>query len=165
MFATRNHRTERTASQAWEYLSAAMATAGETAKDAGKQALTTADRASRQGQRLAGDTGRRGRRLAAKANKRSHKLAHRASKKGQVLAGLAGDAADEAWTRANAAANALAGRRPGRPWGLIAGIGLLGLAAGWVAATTARAALEREAENEQLELSETAVMVTPTYGE
>ena len=71
--------------------------------------------------------------------------------------------ADEAWARANLAANALAGRKPGLPWGLIVGAGLLGVALGWVAATTARAAIERQAENEELELAETAVVVTPTY--
>ena len=52
--------------------------------------------------------------------------------------------------------------KPGLPWGLIIGVGLLGAALGWAAATTARAALERQAENEELELAETAVVVTPT---
>jgi hypothetical protein len=159
MFATRKNRAERTTAQAWDYLSAAMTAAGEaakaageTAKDAGKQAAATADR-----------TSRRSRKVAAKASRKSHKLVGKASKKGSYLAGVAGGAADEAWLRANAAAGALAGRKPSRPWGLIAGIGLLGLAAGWAAASTARAAIERQAENEQLELAETAVVVTPTY--
>ena len=58
---------------------------------------------------------------------------------------------------------ALAGRKPGLPWGLIIGASLVGVALGWAAATTARAALERQAENEELELAETAVVVTPTY--
>ncbi|GIF11680.1 hypothetical protein [Actinoplanes teichomyceticus] len=159
MFATRKDRTERTAAQAWDHLSAAMAAAGETARDAGRQAADAADRASG----LAGRTSRRSRKLAAKANRKSHKLARKAGRKGTYLAIRAGGAADEAWTRANAAAGALAGRKPGRPWGLITGVGLLGLAAGWVAASTARAALERQAENEQLELAETAVVVTPTF--
>ncbi|WIM97909.1 hypothetical protein ACTOB_001469 [Actinoplanes oblitus] len=134
MFATRKNRTERTAAEAWNHLSAAMASAGETGKD-----------------------------TAAKVDKKSRRLARKASKKGSYLAERASGAADEAWVRANAAAAALAGRKPGRPWGLIAGIGLLGLAAGWAAASTARAAIERQAENEQLELAETAVVVTPTY--
>ncbi|BCJ45097.1 hypothetical protein GCM10010168_68980 [Actinoplanes ianthinogenes] len=134
MFATRKTRTERTAAEAWDYLSAAMVSAGETGKEA-----------------------------AAKVDRKSRKVARKASKKGSYLAERAGGAADEAWLRANAAAAALAGRKPGRPWGLIAGIGLLGLAAGWAAASVARAAIERQAENEQLELAETAVVVTPTY--
>ncbi|AEV82407.1 hypothetical protein ACWT_1389 [Actinoplanes sp. SE50] len=133
MFATRKNRAERTAGQAWEYLSAAVASAGETAKDQAGEAR----KAARQGRKAAAGK-------AAKVNKQGHRVA------------------DEARSRATAAANALAGRKPGRPWGLLAAIGLLGLAAGWAAATTTRAALEREAENEQLELAETAVVVTPT---
>ncbi|GAA2690165.1 hypothetical protein [Actinoplanes palleronii] len=172
MFTTRKSRAERTAAQAWDHLSAAMAAAGETARDAGKQAADAADRAGR-GTRaladrtstLADKTSRRSRKLATRVDKKSHKLAGKASKASHELASRAGGAADEAWARANAAAGALAGNKPGRPWGLIAGVGLLGLAAGWVAASTARAALERQAENEELELAETAVVVTPTYEE
>jgi hypothetical protein len=37
------------------------------------------------------------------------------------------------------------------------------VAAGWAAASTVRAALERQAENEELELAETAIVVTPNY--
>ncbi|MBO3738370.1 hypothetical protein [Actinoplanes flavus] len=95
--------------------------------------------------------------------------AGRAGRTSRKLAGRAGDrvsyVTDEAWARANAAASALAGRRPARPWGLIVAIGLVGVAVGWVAAGTARAALERQAENEEIELAETAVVVTPTYDE
>ncbi|MBW6436662.1 hypothetical protein KZ829_23245 [Actinoplanes hulinensis] len=95
--------------------------------------------------------------------------AGRAGRKSRKLAGRAGDrvtyVTDEAWVRANAAASALAGRRPRRPWGLIVVAGLVGIAAGWVAAGTARAALERQAENEEIELAETAVVVTPAPGE
>ncbi|BCY06356.1 hypothetical protein [Actinoplanes sp. L3-i22] len=158
MFATRKSRAERTAGQAWDYLSAAMASAGG-------QVAGTAEWAGRGSQELAERTSRRSRKLAGRVDKRSQKLAHQASKKGHKLAGRATGAADEAWSRANAAANALAGHKPGRPWALIAGVGLLGLVAGWAAATSARAALEREAENEQVELAETALVVTPTYEE
>ncbi|GIF37525.1 hypothetical protein [Actinoplanes xinjiangensis] len=122
MFAKKN-RTERTAEEAWEHLSSAWASAGDSA----------------------GKAGRQGRRLASRAGDRVTSVT------------------DEALIRATAAADALAGRRPGRPWALIAGVGLLGAALGWVAATTARAALERQAENEEIELAETAVVVTPTY--
>ncbi|SNY34270.1 hypothetical protein [Paractinoplanes atraurantiacus] len=136
MFTSKN-TAERTAAQAWDYLSSAMAAAGDSAKE-------TAD--------LAGKAGRKARKASRKASKQSYKLAGKAS-----------DKADVAWTRANAAYGALAGRRPGRPWGLIVGVGLLGVAIGWAAASSARAALERQAENEELELAETAVVVTPTY--
>ncbi|WP_092547099.1 hypothetical protein [Actinoplanes derwentensis] len=70
---------------------------------------------------------------------------------------------DEALARAGAAADALAGRSPARPWGLIAVVALAGVAAGWAIASAARAALERQAEEEEAELAETAVVVTPTY--
>ncbi|GID31031.1 hypothetical protein [Paractinoplanes brasiliensis] len=143
MFSSRT-KSERTAAQAWEYLSAAMAAAGDTARDTGDKAAKLAGKASDQGHKLAG---------------KSHKLAG----KGHKLAGKASGKADLAWTRANAAAAALAGRKPSRPWGLILGAGLLGAAVGYAVATSARAALERQAEQEELELAETAVVVTPTY--
>ncbi|MEU8817880.1 hypothetical protein [Actinoplanes sp. NPDC048796] len=136
MFTSKS-KAERTAAQAWDYLSSAMAAAGDSAKE-------TAD-------------------LAGKASRKARKASRKASKQSYKLAGKAGDKADVAWTRANAAYAALAGRRPGRPWGLIVGVGLLGAAIGWAAASSARAALERQAENEELELAETAVVVTPTY--
>jgi ElaB/YqjD/DUF883 family membrane-anchored ribosome-binding protein len=123
MFANRKNRAERTADEAWEHLSSALATAGDGA----------------------GKAGRQGRRLASQAGDRVTSVT------------------DEAMTRAAAAADALAGRRPGRPWALIAGAGLIGVAVGWVVASAARAAIERQAENEEIELAETAVVVTPTY--
>lgn len=141
MFSRKN-RAERTAAQAWEYLSSAMAAAGGSARDVGKH---TADVA-----------GAKASELADKASRKSSKLADKASSTVNAVA-------DEAWARANAAANALAGRKPPRPWSLFAGIALIGAALGWAAATTARAALERKAENEELELAESAVVVTPTY--
>ncbi|GAA4963450.1 hypothetical protein [Actinoplanes utahensis] len=123
MFANRN----RAAEEAWEQLSHAWATAGDSAGKA------------------AGKAGRTSRKLAGTAGDRVTSVTH------------------EARSRANAAADALAGRRPRRPWGLILVVGLAGVAAGWAAASSARAALERQAENEEIELAETAVVVTPTY--
>ncbi|MFC7534994.1 hypothetical protein [Actinoplanes sp. GCM10030250] len=140
MFSNRKNRAERTANQAWEYLSTAMSSAGEAGKHTADSAAGTASD------------------LAGKASRKSRKLADRTSDR-------VSNVTDEAWYRANAAANALAGHRPRRPWGLIAGVGLLGLALGWVVAGTARAALERQAEDEELELAETAIVVTPTYDE
>ena len=150
---SRKNTAERTAAQAWDYLSSAMAGAGESAKDAGKH---TADLASAK---------------AAVATATAAKLGHKAGKKSSKLADKAAArlsaVSDEAYERATLAANALAGRKPGLPWGLLIGAGLLGVALGWAAATTARAALERQAENEQLELAESepdaVVVVTPTY--
>jgi len=139
---SRGNKAERTAAQAWDYLSSAMAAAGESARDAGKQ--------------TAGVAGAKASELAGKAGKTSAKLADKATSKVSSVA-------DEAWVRASAAADALAGRKPSLPWGLLAGFALIGAALGWVAATTARAALERQAENEELELAESAVVVTPTY--
>jgi hypothetical protein len=141
MFSRKN-KAERTAAQAWDFLSSAMAAAGESARDAGKSSAAVA--------------GAKASELAGKAGKTSAKLADKA---GSTVSSVA----DEAWARAGAAADALAGRKPPLPWGLLAGFALIGAALGWVAATTARAALERQAENEELELAESAVVVTPTY--
>jgi hypothetical protein len=140
MFSHKN-KSERTAAQAWDYLSSAMAAAGESAREAGRY---TAD--------VAGSTAAG---LSDRASRTGSKLADKASRKASA-------ARTEAWARANAAANALAGRKPGMPWLTIIGFGLIGVAIGWAAATTARAALERQAENEERELAETAVVVTPT---
>jgi hypothetical protein len=152
MFSRRN-RAERTAAEAWDYLSSAMASAGESAKDAGKA--------------TAGVAGAKVAELAGKATQQSQKLAGKASRRGNKLAGKAGTrvnaVTDEAWARANLAANALAGRKPGLPWGVIIGASLIGVALGWAAASTARAAAERRAENEELQLAETAIVSTPTY--
>ena len=167
---SRNSTTERTSAQAWDYLSSAMAAVGDTAKDAGAKtaglASSTADlataKATAAGSMAAG--------LATAASKKSSKLAKQAAKRSAKLSkdssklvDKTSKKADVAWARANAAANALSGAKPPLPWGLIFGVGLLGAALGWAAATTARAALERRAENEELELAETAVVVTPTY--
>jgi hypothetical protein len=112
MFSTKS-KAERTADQAWEHLSSAMSTAGNTATKAAA---------------VAGDKGQ--------------------------------DWADEAWRRANAAADALAGRRPGRPWGLLALTALAGITAGWAAAAYGRRVLAREAAQEEQELAENAVIIT-----
>ena len=158
---SRTNKAERTASQAWDYLSSAMAAATDSARDAGTHAV---DVTSAKAAKLTGRAGRKSAKFGAKA--RTNALLAGAAGGLAGAAGAAGKvnaAADEAWTRANAAANALAGRKPGLPWGLLVGAGLLGAAIGWAAATTARAALERQAEQEELELAETAVVVTPTY--
>lgn len=152
MFSRKN-KAELTAAQAWDYLSSAVTTAGDSAKEAGRH---TVDVTSTTATKLADQATRKSNKLATEATKTSSKLSNKANKK-------LNKAADEAWARANLAANALAGKKPGTPWGLIIGVGLLGAAIGWAAATTARAALERQAENEELELAETAVVITPSY--
>ena len=153
---SRKSKADRTAAEAWDYLTSAMAAAGESARDAGRY---TAEAASSKASEFADRASKRSPQLGGKTSGKSRKgttLADRASTRVNSVA-------DEAWVRANAAANALAGRKPGLPWALLAGFGLLGAALGWAAATTARAALERQAENEELELADTAVVVTPTY--
>src|SRR5918995_3757464 len=107
MFSRKN-KAERTAAQAWDYLSSAMAAAGGSARDAGKQTV--------------GMTGATAAKLANQASKKSMKLATQASRTSAKLADQASKvnwAADEAWARANAAANALAGKKPPLPWSLI----------------------------------------------
>ena len=149
---SRSSKAERTAAEAWDYLSSAMASAGESAKDAGKH--------------TAGAAGAKVVELAGKATKQSHKLALKTPRRSSALTGAGARVnavTDEAWTRATLAANALAGRRPGLPWGVIIGASLVGVALGWAAASTARAAAERQAENEELQLAETAVVATATY--
>ena len=161
---SRKSTAERTAAQAWDYLSSAVAAAGDNARTAGKQTAKTAskqssvvaDLAGEKSAWLAAEAGRRGSRLADRAGRRSSQLADEAGTK-------AGAVAEEAWARANAAADALAGRRPALPWGLIVGAGLLGAVLGWVAASTAQAALARRAENEELEMAETATTPLPTF--
>jgi hypothetical protein len=143
-------KAEGTAAQAWDYLSSAMAAAGETAKHTAEMAGEVASKAGGKSHQLAG-----------KAGRKRAKMTRKAGKKGQYLVGSASHKADEAWARANAAAAALAGRRPGRPWGLIASVALVGIAIGWAAASSARAVVERQAEEEELELANTAVVVTP----
>jgi len=63
------------------------------------------------------------------------------------LADGAGDrvvpVANEAWHRATSAVDALAGRRPGLPWGWLIGAGLAGAAIGWAVGSMARAAMTR----------------------
>jgi hypothetical protein len=148
---SRKQKAERTAAQAWDYLSSAMASAGDSAREASRH---TVDVTSAKAAKLAGEAGRSSTKLANRASRRSSRLADRAGSKVNAVA-------DEAWHRANAAANALAGHKPGTPWGLIVGAALIGVAVGWAAASAARAALERQAEQEELELAETAVIVTP----
>jgi hypothetical protein len=96
--------------------------------------------------------------LAGKAGK---KAAAKAGDLRQELTAKAGGTADEAWARATAALAALAGRKTRRPWGLLLGAGLAGVALGWAAASYTRAALQRQAQEEERELAETAVIVTP----
>jgi hypothetical protein len=65
-----------------------------------------------------------------------------------------GSAKDEAWRRASAAFDALAGRRPQRPWLLILAAGLAGAAIGWAAGTAARTAIARGSEEDRIEIVE-----------
>ena len=150
---SRKSTAERTAAQAWDYLSAAVASAGESARSQGSH---LADVAGETSSKLAGKAAKRSSTLSGKASRRSSELADQVGSR-------AGSVADEAWQRANAAANALAGKRPGLPWGLILGAGLFGAALGWAAAATVRAAMARRAENDQLEMAEKPLTPLPTF--
>jgi hypothetical protein len=161
MFSSRN-KAERTTAQAWDYLSSAMTTAGDTANELGGHTADAAARFADQAGKIADRAGRRGQKLAGRAQKRGRKLAKKANKRGSTLASVASGKADEAWSRANAAADALAGRRR-RPWGLLLGAGLVGGAVGFAAAGAMRAAKEREAETHELEMAGNTVIVTPSY--
>ena len=156
---SRKKKAERTAAQAWDYLSSAMASAAESAREAGKY---SADVASAKASELSDAASRASAKLTGSAAKRSGRMAAVASRKAGKASSRIGTVSNEAWARANAAADALAGRKPGLPWGMIFGFSLIGVAIGWAAATTAKAALDRQAENEQQELAETAVIVTPS---
>ncbi len=173
MFSTKN-RAERTAAEAWDYLSSAMAAIGDNAVQASKNSADVAtdhanklfDQASRRSSRLTDQASKQSSRLTDQASKQSSRLTDQASKQshlltGQVskLAGKASDRADEAWARANAAAAALSGRKPGKPWGLIIGCSVLGIALGWAAASTVRARLERQAANEERDLAHNPTVV------
>jgi hypothetical protein len=178
--SSRTDRAERSAAQAWDYLAAAMTSAADSAREAGKHtagvasgtATDLADRASSTASDIADRAGSTASDfagtlsgLAATASKKARKARKTAGKKGSKLSGRAqkkvNKAADEAWSRANLAANALSGSKPGRSWGLVIGAGLLGVAVGWVAATAGRAAVARRAEDEERELAETGLIITP----
>jgi len=189
MFSSKS-KTERTAAQAWEYLAAAMTAAGETARDTSDKAVKIAgkagdlagragDYAGRAGDLAgrAGDFAGRASDFAGRASNfagragrasdfadRASNFADRASDEGHKFVGKAEGRADAAWARANAAAAALAGRKPSRPWVLIAGVGLLGVAVGYAVASSTQAARKHQAEQEERELTETAAVVTPTHG-
>lgn len=106
----RRSTAERTAEQAWEYLSSAVGAAGDN---------------------------------ATWARRRSTRLADKATDRVGSATDRVGSAADEAWQRANAAIDALAGRKPRLPWLWLLGAGLAGVALGAAATTAARTALSR----------------------
>ena len=63
---SRKDKAERTAAQAWDYLSSAMAAAGESARDVGKH---TAGVASSKASELAGKAGKKSAKLEKRALK------------------------------------------------------------------------------------------------
>lgn len=97
----RRSKPERIADQAWEYLTSAVNSTGDTLRHTARD---TARSARRTTSHLADDA-----------------------------AGRAGVIAGEARDRASRAYDALAGHRPGLPWTLLVGVGLIGAAVGWAA--------------------------------
>lgn len=86
-----------------------------------------------------GDTVRHTARDTARSARRG--TAHLADGAGDRAGVIAG----EAWERAGKAYDALAGRRPGLPWGWLVGAGLAGVAIGWaVGMASARAQQQAE---------------------
>jgi hypothetical protein len=71
-----------------------------------------------------------------------HGTSHLAEEAGDLVGG----AADEAWQRARAAVDALAGRRQGLPWLWIVGAGVAGAMIGWAAGSAARNARDGSAD-------------------
>ncbi|MFI5838697.1 hypothetical protein ACIA8K_03125 [Catenuloplanes sp. NPDC051500] len=76
-------------------------------------------------------------------------------------AGTLGAAGSEAKFRANAALDALAGRRPSMPWTWIAGAAVIGAVAGFAVTVAARRTLaERPADDEIAEADEVVAIYT-----
>ena len=116
----RRSRADQVAEEAWEDLVSAVESAGglatSTARSVRKRTGETARSVGSRAADLAGD-------LAEGAQDRVSSVA------------------DEAWERATNAFDALAGRKPRRPWGWIA-LGVLGgIAVGWAVAASAPKAI------------------------
>ena len=103
-----------------------------------------------------------------RADKAARKVGRRTSSLASDLADGAQSkvtsAADEAWSRASNAFDALAGRKPRKPWGWVAVAVLGGIAVGWAVAATAPKALEAAMDrfHDEEEEAEELVPGTPT---
>jgi ElaB/YqjD/DUF883 family membrane-anchored ribosome-binding protein len=146
MFGTqwtkRRRKAEHVAEDALDNVRTAMNSTAKRARSTAKDARSKAKDAK----------------STAKAfGRRTHGLADQAQNR-------LGVTADEARKRANAAVDALAGRRPRTPWAWIAGSTMAGLLLGWAVATAgAKAlsgALHRTTHDEELE----AVTAPPAVG-
>lgn len=123
----RKSRAERVADEAWDNLVSAIESAGDVARSVGRR---TVDLASD----VAGEAQSRLRDGAGSVRGSAGSVRDSAKER---AAGFK----DEAWTRASNALDALAGRKPRKPWGWI-GVALLGgVAVGWAVAATAPKAI------------------------
>ncbi len=77
------------------------------------------------------------------AGKSVRSARHATSQLAEEAADRVGAVTDEAWQRASRAYDALAGRRPGLPWLLLIGAGLIGAVVGWATGTAARIGIAR----------------------
>ena len=112
----RQSRADQLAEEAWAELVSAVESAGGLAKSTARS------------------VGKRTGKTARSVGLRAEDLAEGAQDKVSAVA-------DEAWDRATHAFEALAGRKPRRPWGWIA-LGVLGgIAVGWAVAATAPKAI------------------------
>ena len=119
----RKSRAERVADEAWDNLVSAIESAGDVARSVGRRTVD-----------LASD-------IAGEAQDRLREGAGSVRDVRDSAKGRAGGIKDEAWSRAGSALDALAGRRPRKPWGWI-GVALLGgIAVGWAVAATAPKAI------------------------
>ena len=123
----RKSRAERVADEAWDNLVSAIESAGDVARSVGRR---TADLASG---------------IADEAQSRLRDGAGSVRDSAKDRAGVAKERAggikDEAWNRAGNALDALAGRKPPKPWGWF-GIAVLGgIAVGWAVAAAAPKAI------------------------
>jgi len=106
--------------------------------------------------------------VGRRADKAARKVGRRTSSLASDLADGAQSkvtsAADEAWSRASNAFDALAGRKPRKPWGWVAVAVLGGIAVGWAVAATAPKALEAAMDrfHDEEEEAEELVPGTPT---
>jgi ElaB/YqjD/DUF883 family membrane-anchored ribosome-binding protein len=77
-----------------------------------------------------------------------HRASDLTSDTGSSVSSAVGGVADEAYRRASAAFDALAGRRAPTPWTLILIAGAVGAVVGWVAGSASRSALRKFSDSD-----------------
>jgi hypothetical protein len=157
----RKSKAERIAEDAWDNLVSAVETAGDTARSVGRLTGDTAKSVGRHTGDTAKSVGRRTSETARSVGRRTSDVAIDLAEGTQDRVG---SAAEEAWTRASNALDALSGRKPRKPWGWIALAVAGGIAVGWAVAATAPKAVSAALDkfNEDDSFTEDAGNPTPT---